>query len=58
VVSKDHLEIGKKLGIVQANHGKAGPIKRMQRGDLIVFDFPKASFQGRGHTGNLPLLLA
>jgi hypothetical protein len=37
VVSKDHIEIGKKLGIVQANHGKAAPIKRMKPGDLIVF---------------------
>jgi|SRR5271155_4684314 len=47
VVSKDHLEIGKKLGIVQANHGKAGPMKRMQSGDLIVFYSPKLSFQGK-----------
>jgi predicted RNA-binding protein len=47
VVSKDHLEIGKKLGIVQANHGKAGPMKRMQAGELIVFYSPKVSFQGK-----------
>ena len=47
VVSKDHLEIGKKLGIVQANHGKAGPMKRMQSGDLIIFYSPKLSFQGK-----------
>lgn len=47
VVSKDHIEIGKKLGIVQANHGKAAPMKRMRPGDLIVFYSPKVHFQGK-----------
>jgi predicted RNA-binding protein len=47
VVSKDHVEIGKKLGIVQANHGKATPMKRMKPGDLIVFYSPKIHFQGK-----------
>ncbi len=47
VVSKDHLEIGKKLGIVQANHGKAAPMKRLQAGDYIVFYAPKIVFGGK-----------
>lgn len=47
VVSKDHIETGKKLGIVQANHGKAAPMKRMKPGDLIVFYSPKLYFQGK-----------
>ncbi len=47
VVSKDHLENGKKMGIVQANHGKAAPMKRMKPGDLIVFYSPKLHFQSR-----------
>jgi predicted RNA-binding protein len=47
VVSKDHVETGKKLGIVQANHGKAAPMKRMKPGDLIVFYSPKLHFQGK-----------
>lgn len=47
VVSKDHIETGKKLGIVQANHGKAAPMKRMKPGDLIVFYSPKLHFQGK-----------
>lgn len=47
VVSKDHLEIGKKLGIVQANHGKAAPMKRMKPGDFIVFYSPKVSYSGK-----------
>jgi len=47
VASKDHVEIGKKLGIVQANHGKAAPLKRMKAGDLIAFYSPKLHFQGK-----------
>ena len=47
VVSKDHLEIGKKLGIVQANRGKAAPMKRMKPGDFIVFYSPKLHFEGK-----------
>ena len=44
VVSKDHLEIGKRLGIVQANHGKAAPMKRLKPGDFIIFYSPKLTF--------------
>ncbi len=47
VASKDHVEIGKKLGVVQANHGKAAPLKRMKAGDMIVFYSPKLHFQGK-----------
>ena len=47
VASKDHVEQGKQLGIVQANHGKASPMKRMRPGDLIVFYSPKLQFQGK-----------
>lgn len=45
VVSKDHIEIGKKLGIVQACHGKLAPMKRMKPGDMIIFYSPKLNFQ-------------
>jgi predicted RNA-binding protein len=44
VVSRDHMEKGKALGIVQANHGKAAPLKRMKPGDLVVFYSPKLRF--------------
>jgi predicted RNA-binding protein len=47
VASKDHVEKGKALGIVQANHGKAAPVKRMKPGDMIVFYSPKLHFQGK-----------
>ena len=47
VASKEHVEQGKQLGIVQANHGKASPMKRMRPGDLIVFYSPKLQYQGK-----------
>jgi len=47
VVSKDHVELGKKLGIVQANHGKAAPMKRLRPGDFVVFYSPKLRFEGK-----------
>lgn len=47
VVSKDHMEIGKRLGVVQANHGKAVPMKRMRPGDMIIFYSPKVRFEGK-----------
>ncbi len=46
VVSRDHVQIGKRLGIVQANHGKAAPMKRLKAGDMIVFYSPKVAFGG------------
>ncbi len=47
VVSKDHIEIGKKLGIIQANHGKAAPMKRLNSGDFVVIYSPKIVFSGK-----------
>ncbi len=47
VVSKDHVGIGKKLGIVQANHGKAAPMKRLRPGDMVVFYSPKLRYEGK-----------
>jgi predicted RNA-binding protein len=47
VASKDHMEIGKRLGIVQANHGKAAPMKRMRAGDMILFYSPKVYFESK-----------
>lgn len=47
VASKDHVENGKKLGIVQTNHGKASALKRMAPGDYIVFYSPRLYFEGK-----------
>ncbi|MFN8578648.1 MAG: EVE domain-containing protein [Candidatus Sericytochromatia bacterium] len=37
VASKDHVNIGIKGGFVQANHGKKEPMKRLKKGDKIIF---------------------
>jgi len=46
VASKNHVMRGVKEGICQANHGKAGPLRRMKRGDGVVFYSPKETFEG------------
>jgi predicted RNA-binding protein len=45
VASKDHVSIGKKLGVVQANHGKASGLRRMSAGDYIIFYSSKNNFE-------------
>jgi len=37
VASKDHVKSGISAGIAQACHGKSSPLKRMKKGDWIVF---------------------
>lgn len=44
VASRDHALSGVEQGIVQANHGKPGPLKRMQPGDRILLYAPKREF--------------
>lgn len=46
--SADHAENGKLWGIVQACHGKAAPLRRMQLGDGVVIYSPKSHFQKSG----------
>ncbi len=46
VVSKDHIQNGIRAGIIQANHGKAAPLKRMQVGDGILIYSPKVKYGG------------
>lgn len=47
VVSKDHVMRGVEGGFTQANHGKPHMLKKMQRGDWIIFYSPKAEFAGK-----------
>ncbi|MBI3396122.1 MAG: EVE domain-containing protein [Spirochaetia bacterium] len=42
-VSLDHVLIGKKLGILQAGHGKKAPLARLSQGDLVLYYSPKTS---------------
>jgi predicted RNA-binding protein len=44
VVSKDHLARGVAGGFMQANHGKEGPLKRLEEGDWLVFYSPKTAY--------------
>jgi predicted RNA-binding protein len=37
VASKDHVKNGITAGIVQTCHGKASPLKRMKKGDYVIY---------------------
>ncbi|MEJ7558610.1 MAG: EVE domain-containing protein [Pedobacter sp.] len=37
VASKDHVKKGITEGIAQACHGKSSPLKRMRKGDFVVY---------------------
>jgi hypothetical protein len=43
-VSKEHVERGKQEGIAQVCHGKAGPLKRMQANDILIYYSPQLIF--------------
>ena len=44
VASRDHALHGVEQNIVQANHGKPGPLRRMQPGDGVVIYAPKLKY--------------
>lgn len=44
VASRDHALHGVAQDIVQANHGRPGPLRRMQPGDGIVVYAPKLAY--------------
>ena len=43
--SKDHVKNGITEGIAQACHGKAAPLKRMQKGDFVIYYSGKQFFE-------------
>lgn len=45
VASKDHLQRGVAGGFIQANYGKAAPLKRMHVDDWVLFYSPKLEFE-------------
>ncbi len=45
VASKDHLQRGLTDGFIQANHGRAAPLKRMHTGDWVIFYSPKLEYE-------------
>ena len=45
-VSRDHVQLGVRGRFTQANHGKPHMLRRMARGDWIVFYSPKTALAG------------
>ena len=44
-VSRDHVQMGVAGGFTQADHGKNTRLKRLTKGDLLVFYSPKTKFK-------------
>jgi len=47
VASADHARRGKKLGIMQVSHGKAGPLRRIRAGDGVIYYSPTVTLGGK-----------
>ena len=47
VASKSHIQRGVSGGFVQANHGKAAPLRRMKPGDWALCYSPKLEYSGQ-----------
>ena len=45
-ISRDHVQRGVAGGFTQANHGKPQMLKRLQKGDWMVFYSPKTAYEG------------
>lgn len=45
-VSLDHVLTGVKGGFTQADHGKEARLRKLRKGDLIVFYSPRTEFHG------------
>jgi hypothetical protein len=43
VASKDHVKNGIAAGFAQACHGKSAPLKRMKKGDFVIYYSGKES---------------
>jgi EVE domain-containing protein len=43
-VSRDHVELGVRGRFTQANHGKPNMLRKMARGDWIIFYSPKTAY--------------
>jgi hypothetical protein len=44
-VSRNHVLVGEKNKIVQANHGKEKPLKRLSVGDIVLYYSPKTDYE-------------
>jgi hypothetical protein len=41
VASRDHVRLGVKGGFCQLGHGKEAPLRRLRRGDVIIYYSPR-----------------
>jgi hypothetical protein len=46
VVSKDHIASGVNGGFMQSNHGKPASLKKLSKGDWVIFYSPKQVYAG------------
>ena len=46
VVSREHVRAGWESGFTQAQHGSPAGLRRLQRGDLLVFYSPMTALRG------------
>ncbi len=44
VVSRDHVQAGVRGGFAQLGHGKAAPVRRLARGDWLVYYSPRTAY--------------
>lgn len=44
IASRDHVQNGVRGGFLQLGHGKLAPVKRLQKGDYIVYYSPRKTF--------------
>ncbi len=47
VASQEHVKIGEKGGFCQLCHGKSAPLKRMKKGDFIIYYSSKKQMQDK-----------
>lgn len=47
VASADHMARGRAGGFMQANHGKAAPLRRIHPGDIVACYSPTQEFRGK-----------
>jgi EVE domain-containing protein len=47
VASAEHVQRGREAGFMQANHGKAAPLRRVRPGDRVACYSPTAIFGGK-----------
>lgn len=44
-ISREHVDVGRAGGFTQAGHGKAAPLRRLQRGDGVIFYSPRTALR-------------